>query len=238
VQDERSRLGEEHPIFLTQYALRTIDHLARLITPAQIQAIRTPAPPQGVPVAGLDPAGQALAGTRQHDRTALLLGTASTAPGGPSVTITQALTWQGDRHADVMPQILQALQAHGVATVAVDATGLGEHYAAYLQDHYGPHRVIPVRYSRPVKSQIAFALMAAAATGRLHINVDDPTLWQELELAQRRALPGGFMDFYVPETLGHDDYVNALGLTILAAQEVKPPPASATIAPERRKEEF
>lgn len=85
VEGERERLGEDHPLFQTQYCLRPISGGGRLFSAArrallQGQHARLRAPGQADPgatfVAGLDVGGEALesaSGGREHDSTVLTI---------------------------------------------------------------------------------------------------------------------------------------------------------------------
>jgi hypothetical protein len=78
VEAERQRLGENHPLFLTQYALKTVPGAGRLFTAAQRAQIaghhaRQHAPIEGETyVAGLDIGGGQGDG-REHDSTVLTI---------------------------------------------------------------------------------------------------------------------------------------------------------------------
>ncbi|MFH0983779.1 MAG: hypothetical protein V2A79_19870 [Planctomycetota bacterium] len=254
VQTERDRLGPDHPTFLTQYALTTIDELARLFSRPALAAMRsasshpTVATSSSVAVAGLDIAGEAReAGeARKHDRTVLLLGRAGTVPpGDPVCHITEMLSWQGTPHHELVPQIATILAGRNVRAVAVDTTGIGATTASMLIARLGESRVLPIVYSRPAKSALAFSLIAAANSGRLTVappdgmrNAEEKLFWHECEHALRRALPGGLLDFYVPEP-DHDDFVNALALVVHAAEHLAMPAHAADILmPVADKEQF
>ncbi|MCI0814720.1 MAG: hypothetical protein J4N71_06580, partial [Chloroflexi bacterium] len=75
VEAERERLGEDHPLFRTQYALRPVPGSGRLFSAAQRAQLQGRHPRQHAPrdgdiyVAGLDIGGQDFGSGRDNDRT-------------------------------------------------------------------------------------------------------------------------------------------------------------------------
>jgi len=193
VEAERARLGETHPLFLTQYCLKTIAGAGRLFAAAQRaqlggdhQRLRQPAVGETY-VAGLDLAGGkdapvedgagamtgGGAGGDGRDATVLTIGrlvypAALALVQEPRVEIVEQYAWTGVSHETLLPQIVDLLRgAWKVARVAVDATGLGETAARLIAQALGAARVDAVKFTAASKSQLGFDLLAAVNGGRL-----------------------------------------------------------------------
>lgn len=162
VEGERARLGENHPLFLTQYALRTISGGGRLLSPAQRAQLqgrhgRQQAPAVGeVYVAGLDLGGQSFEmsaqgsplgtnspSTRGHDATVLTIARAvmpasDAVVDEPRLEIVEHLAVSGEPHDALFARLADVLGGvWRVRRVAVDATGLGETLARLLVRRLG-----------------------------------------------------------------------------------------------------
>jgi len=241
IMSEIQRLGSEHhPVFQTQYALKTIAALGRLFAPADITAMhRAPDWTGGTVIAGLDPAGEAEDPADAPDHDLAVLSIARTLPGQqpPGAHIYEQHTWQGEKHTKTMPEILTILQQRNVALVVVDATGMGEVYASYLSKALGEDRVLAVKYTTTKKSELAFQMLAAAKSRHLTIAPDmPPDFWREIREARRHALPGRLLNFDAP---GHDDRLNTMALIVHGATNIKHhPPAAEHIEPEQEEDTY
>ena len=241
VDAERTRLGDQHPLFYTQYDLRCVPGAGRLFSPDQLAQLRgehprrTTPPPAATIVAGLDLAGGATTPDEAaaHDRTVLTL--AAVTPASPQepiaanhTAILHHITWHGTTHDQLLPQLRDILRTWKVRSVAVDATGVGETIARILEQALGAHVVTPVKFTRASKSALGYQLIEATNTGRLKIYAADPddedaaTLWTELRLCRANYLPGQLLDFHVEPADGNDDYVVSLALLAHAAANVHP----------------
>jgi hypothetical protein len=193
VERERVRLGETHPLFLTQYCLKTIAAGGRLLSGSQRAQLAGDHPRQSQPLpgesytAGLDIGGGAdvaqhtaplsrsgkEAGGDDHDATVLTIGRLVYPPTGaivqePRIEIVEHIYWAGEPHETLLQQIIDLLRSvWRVSHVAVDATGLGETSARLIAQSLGESRVTGVKFSMPSKSDIGFALLAAINGGRL-----------------------------------------------------------------------
>jgi hypothetical protein len=193
VEAERERLGERHPLFLTQYCLRPITGGGRLFAPGQLAQLQGDHPRQRAPrsgeayVAGLDLAGGAVDEERSHDdgplqpaapndgrdATVLTIGRASY-PGRdalvqePRLEVVEHYVWTGEPHDALLPRLADLLrEVWRVRRLAVDATGLGETIARLLTAALGSHVVRPVRFTQKSKSRLGYGLLAAVNGGRL-----------------------------------------------------------------------
>jgi hypothetical protein len=241
VEGERQRLGENHPLFLTQYCLKPIAGGGRLFSPSQRAQLqgehsRRSQPTAGETyVAGLDIGGEASDGQTadHHDATVLTIGRLVFPPSDalvqePRLEIVEHYCFQGERH-DLLHERLVDLLGHvwRVRRVAVDATGLGETVARFLATALRPGVVLPVRFSSESKSRLGYQLLAAVNGGRLKVYAQDGSLeyrcfWQEMERARAAYRPSRTMNFFVEPSQGHDDYLMSLALLVEAARDVRP----------------
>ncbi|HWQ27972.1 MAG TPA: hypothetical protein VNN12_03010 [Dehalococcoidia bacterium] len=239
VDAERRRLGEDHPLFQTQYCLRTLAGGGRLLSPsqrAQLQGsharLRAPVPGETY-VAGLDLAGEAADGApKRHDATVLTIGRVRDAGDplfpGVRVEVVEHLAWTGERHDILAPRLADLLrEVWRVRRVAVDATGLGETIARSLAVALGSSRVAAVKFSAERKSALGYGLLAAVNTGRLKLYAPDGSpecreFWRQAELARAAYRPNGTLAFFVDASDGHDDYLMSLALLVEAASDAAP----------------
>jgi len=249
VEGERQRLGESHPLFLTQYCLKPIAGGGRLFSPSQRAQLQGEHSRQSQPTAGetyaagLDIGGESLSvmphplgcgsGNSHHDATVLTIGRLVFPPGDalvqePRLEVVEHYCFQGERH-DLLYGRLVDLLGHvwQVRRVAVDATGLGETVARFLATALRPGVVLPVRFSSESKSRLGYQLLAAVNGGRLKAYGQDGSLeyrcfWREMEQARAAYRPSRTMSFFVEPSQGHDDYLMSLALLVEAARDVRP----------------
>lgn len=249
VAAERDRLGEEHPLFQTQYLLRPLPGSGRLLAPAALALVegthprlgeRPPAavePAGAVYVAGLDVGGETLTQTRRDpDRTVLTVARVLSPPPGallaePAIEVVAIYTWRGAGHGELAGAIAGlARDRWRLRRLAIDATGIGEGLAAALASPgvtAGGLEVLRLRLSRERKSALGYALQAAAAAGRLRLHAADGSpereeLLGQLRLARAVYLPGRLLAFDVAEADGHDDHLLSLALCVEAAAGAAP----------------
>ena len=190
VEAERRRLGEQHPLFRTQYALLPIDENTRLFNRGQIVQLHGDHPRQETPrpgavyVAGLDLAGAPVAISEpewgasravQRDETVLTIGELVVPDDGgePQIRIVQHYHWRGTPHGALTEQLTDLLKnVWRVRRVAVDATGIGEPTAAALHRRMG-QTVQPIVFTQQSKSRLGFGLLALVNAGRLRLYADD-----------------------------------------------------------------
>jgi len=251
VEGERQRLGESHPLFLTQYCLKPIAGGGRLFSPSQRAQLQGEHSRQSQPTAGetyaagLDIGGETSDGQAadHHDATVLTIGRLVFPPGDalvqePRLEVVEHYCFQGERH-DLLYGRLVDLLGHvwQVRRLAVDATGLGETVARFLATALRPGVVLPLRFSSKSKSRLGYQLLAAVNGGRLKAYAQDGSLehrcfWREMEQARVAYRPSRTMNFFVEPSQGHDDYLMSLALLVEAARDVRPRAARG-----RRREE-
>ena len=253
VEGERQRLGEDHPMFRTQYALRTVAGEGRLFSAsqrAQLQGShsRRSRPAEGETyVAGLDLGGQALGEgpfdglrtgpAREHDATVLTIARVvppeSALLPEPRLEVVEHFAANQMPDDELFARLADLLgSVWHVRQVGVDATGLGETLARLLARALGQETVRPLKFTSESKSRFGFGLLAAVNGGRLKVYAADGSpeyraFWREAELARAVYRRNRTMNFFVSPADGHDDYLVSLALTVEAAKDVDPRPRRA-----------
>lgn len=245
VAQERERLGETHPLFLTQYLLRPLPGAGRLLTPGQRALLRGDhprlhAPPVEAParllgyVAGLDVGGEALAPGKVPDATVLTVARVLAAPTDavapePHIEVVEHACWQGTSHAELVGALVRLVRTvWRVRRLVVDATGLGEGLAATLAAACrGGPEIVRLRLTGERKSALGYELLAAVNSGRLRLYRADGSpecraLWRELELARAEPRSDRRLAWSVDPAEGHDDFLMSLALTVEAARGLTP----------------
>ena len=253
VEGERARLGEDHPLFRTQYALKTLSGGGRLFSGsqrAQVQGthLRHHGPRPGeVYVAGLDVGGQdreAIANGREairrtgHDASVLTIARAVMPPSDaivpePRLEIVEHVAFSGTAHDALFARLADVLgEVWRVRRLAVDATGLGETLARLLTRRLGDSVVRPVRFTAESKSKLGYGLLAASNGGRLKLYAADGSaeyadFQHEMEAARVHYRPNQQMNFFVEPADGDDDYLVSAALAVEAAKEIETRPRIA-----------
>jgi len=246
VEGERERLGENHPLFLTQYRLMPVRGGGGFLSAqqrAQLQGehTRRHRPGKGrVYVAGLDLAGEAeeeegerlRAMKPRQDSTVVTIGEldfsmCSTIQKQPVVKVIEHYRWTGKKHTALYGQLVDILKnVWHCRRVAVDATGVGQPVSSFLRQAIGS-AVIPFTFTGHSKSTLGFNLLAAVNSGRLKMYKGDGSdeykeFWLEMERAKSQYRPNQTMNFYVDPSHGHDDFLMSLALVIEAAGRYSP----------------
>jgi hypothetical protein len=240
VESERQRLGEDHPLFRTQYRLLPLPASGRLFSRVQLALLtgshaRQRSRAEGtIYVAGIDYAGQdeqldGLVLTRpQRDATVITIGAVSFEGGlEPLVKIVEHYAWIGTPHHVLHPQIVELVRTRwNCSRVLCDATGIGEPLAAFLQKSCGA-RVTPFKFTQQSKSQLGFDLIAFVNSGRVQCYAGDGSrefaeFMLEMEKARSNYRPNQSINFYVDPLEGHDDYLMSLALCVKAAENSRP----------------
>jgi len=240
VEAERERLGENHPLFRTQYRLLTVAGGGGFLSAQQRAQLRGEharrhGPAAGkIYVAGIDIAGEegdALSPNPRRDATVVTIGEVEyrTVDGvmQPSIRVVEHYWWTGKRHTDLYTQMVDILKnVWKCRRVAVDATGIGEPVSSFLRKALGS-RVVPFKFTQPSKSELGFNLLAAVNSGRLKVYAGDGSaeyreFWREMENARSHYRPSRTMNFYVDPARGHDDFLMSLALLVEAAGRYAP----------------
>ena len=246
VEAERQRLGESHPLFMTQYRLLLVHGGGGFLSAAQRAQLsgrhsRLHQPEAGkIYVAGVDLAGECPDSellTSLHPRrdatviTIAELTWPAELPGLPpeaSLRVVEHYWFDGRPHSELYGRMVDILgRVWGCRRVVVDATGLGQPVASFLRRSLGS-RVKPFVFTAASKSTLGYNLLAAVNTGRLKMYTADGSaeareFWLEMELAQSHYRPNQTLAFEVESTRGHDDFLMSLALAVEAGREGLPP---------------
>ncbi|MBI2856394.1 MAG: hypothetical protein HYX93_06075 [Chloroflexi bacterium] len=254
VEEERQRLGESHPLFRTQYLLEPLSGGGGLLSSqqqAQMQGchVRRASPEQGkVYVAAVDVAGESDEGEDEalrlikpgQDSTVVTIGEldffhCTELLPEPTVRVVEHYWWTGQSHASLFPRLVDVLRnLWHCRRVVVDATGLGQSVASFLEKTLGKGVVAPFVFTTQSKSRLAFDLLAAVNAGRLKMYTADGSpefqaFWEQMDKAQGYFRANRTMSFYVDPREGHDDFLMSLALLVKAA-EYQPRSARGRVA--------
>jgi hypothetical protein len=254
VEAERERLGENHPLFLTQYCLLPIHSGGGYLSQQQRaqlsgEHMRRQQPERGkVYIAGIDLAGEAEEeeGARlrvlkpRQDSTVVTIGeldfsTCSEVIKQPGIDIVEHYWWTGRKHAELYPQLIDILKnVWHCSKVVVDATGVGQPVASFLRQSLGS-RISPFTFTAQSKSGLGFTLLATINSGRVKMYAGDGSpeyqeFWSEMEEARSQYRPNQTMNFYVDPTQGHDDFLISLALLVEAANQYSPRGARGSLS--------
>lgn len=240
---EKERLGENHPLFLTQYRLLPVSGGGGFLSTEQRAQLAGNHPRKRQPeagrvyVAGLDLAGEDTeAGINpQRDSTIVTIGEVDFPTTGglarqPHVKVVEHYQWTGQKHTELYAQLVDLLKnVWHCRKVAVDATGAGQPICSFLKQSLG-RRVLPFTFTSSSKSTLGFNLLAAINSGRLKIYAADGSaqyaeFWRQIEAAKSQYRANQTMNFYVNPSKGHDDFLMSLALAVEAAE--KSPPRGA-----------
>lgn len=240
VEAEMARLGHTaetpHPTIRTQYELHELEGQGRLFNPRQLDLLQGDHPRLDGPraadtyVAGLDVGGADLSGSGDPDETVLTIARAQFPGRGrrdqPTAHIVAQYHWRGSSHEGLRAEVLDHLRRWRVTYVSVDATGIGEPLAGFLEEQLGERHVEAVKFTEGTKSSIGYDMVAAVNNAQLRIwepdGADHGALMHQCRMARAEFRPNGTMRWYVDEREGHDDRLVSLALANRAAQRGKP----------------
>jgi hypothetical protein len=251
-ESERSRLGADHPLFLSQHALLPIRITGGFLSRAQIAILQgTHSRRAGresqdkIYVAGLDLAGEAEVteepgmAVRGRDVAVLTVAEVSFPADGaavkePRIEVEEHYAWVGRPHPELYRESLHIIRDTWMCSrLVIDATGVGEGVASFLRAALG-HRIVPFKFTQPSKSALGFNLLAAINSGSLKLYAGDGSpeyreMLFELERARNVSRPNRTINFYVDPADGHDDYLISLALCVEAASRLVPRKAMGTM---------
>jgi len=246
VEAERERLGENHPLFLTQYRLLPIHGGGGYLSPQQRAQLSGEHSRKRQPdrtrfyIAGIDLAGEAedaedaylRALKPRQDSTVVSIGELDFSVCGgvikqPRINVVEHYRWTGRRHTELYSQLVDILKnVWHCRKIAVDATGVGEPVSSFLRQALGG-RVSPFTFTQRSKSELGFNLLAAINSGRLKVYTGDGSaeyqeFWLEMEKAKSQYRANQTINFYVDPAQGHDDFLMSLALLVEAGNQYAP----------------
>jgi len=199
VQSERERLGEQHPLFRTQYALLPISRGGGFLSRQQIAVMlgehqRQSHPDgKGTYIAGIDLAGEhesemmgwggsGANGVKGHDSSVITVAEVDAAdtstslrasPSLPLLRVVEQYQWTGTPHSQLYTQMTYILKdIWNCHRIVVDATGIGQPVARFLRKELGS-RVVPLVITSKSKSDMGFELLSFVNSGRLKLYEQD-----------------------------------------------------------------
>jgi hypothetical protein len=242
VEAERERLGENHPLFLTQYRLLPIHGGGGFFSRQQLAQLqgeheRKHRPEAGrVYVGGIDLAGEAEVEEGylkpRQDSTVVTIGeldfpSPDEIQKQPRIYLVEHYSWRGKKHAELYSQLVDILKnVWHCRRVVVDATGIGQPVSSFLRQALGS-KVSPFTFTAQSKSALGFNLLAAINSGRLKVYKGDGStecqeFWFEMERAKSQYRPSQTMNFFVDPAEGHDDFLMSLALLVEAGSHYEP----------------
>ena len=252
VEGERARLGENHPLFMTQYRLLPIRGGGGFLSGgqrAQLQGThdRCKKPRTGkLYIAGIDLAGESETGLDDYikslkpkqDSTVFTIAELIQESGNfgksTQIKIVEQYHWTGRKHPEMYATFIDLIKnVWKCRYVVVDATGIGQPVASFLKDALGS-RIIPFAFTAASKTELGFNLLAAINSGSLKMYKADNSpeyedFWLQMERAKSFFRASQTMNFYVDPSEGHDDYLMSLALLVEAANQYSPRTASGSI---------
>ena len=245
VESERERLGENHPLFLTQYRLLPVRGGGGFLSSAQRAQLqgehgRQHRPEPGkIYLAGVDLAGEAeeeegaylkTLDSRQ-DSTVITIGEVGFTSVGlqkqPHVRIVEQYRWVGVKHTELYPRLVDILKnLWRCRRVVIDATGVGQPVSSFLKQAVGA-AVVPFVFTARSKSELGFNLLASVNSGSLKMYRGDGSeeykqFWLQMEQASSYYRASRTMNFYVEPSRGHDDFLMSLALLVEASNRYQP----------------
>jgi hypothetical protein len=246
VMAERGRLGEDHPLFRTQYALLPIKGGGGFFSREQLEQLkgehsRRSHPEAGkVYVAGIDLGGESevledaplrVLSPRKDSTVVTIAELDFSKPDAlskqPVIRVVEHYRWTGRRHAELYFNLVDLLKnVWKCKKVVVDATGLGQPVYSFLRESLGS-RVEPFTFTAQSKSELGFNLLALINAGKLKVyksdgSADCQEFWTEMEKAKSQYRQNRTMNFFVDPSQGHDDFLMSLALAAEAGRDYTP----------------
>lgn len=243
VAGEKARLGEDHPLFVTQYLLTPINGGGGLFKYDQKAQLKGSHPrkrhpePNKIYVASVDIAGEAeiaedavLRSLKpQKDSTVVTIGeisASSLSKNEPEIKIVEHYWWTGKKHTELYAKLADILgRVWKCRRITVDSTGIGQTVASFLRAELGS-KVIPFTFTAQSKTKLGFDLLAAVNSGNLKMYEADNSpecreFWLQIEKARYHMRSNQTMSFDVNPAEGHDDFLMSLALLVHAGKNIK-----------------
>jgi hypothetical protein len=156
----------------------------------------------------------------------------------PTNRVVHTRQWTGENHHTVFGQLKSLAESWRPLHIVMDATGVGEGLWAMLDNAFST-RVIPVKFTQQVKSELGYGFLAIINTGRFRDCDPSPETDRQYAACESEILigPARTMRWGVPEVrrdaegrLIRDDSVVADSLTAILDRlewTVSSPPSSS-----------
>jgi hypothetical protein len=250
VAQQVAKLGRNHPMVRTQYYSEEIDSQGGMFPPQRRGLMKGDHPRvfeprrDGFYALLVDVAGQAESGSLQlelfadpgRDSTALTVVEVDLSTledemlQAPTYRVVDRRAWVGTKHAALYGQLKGLAEHWNVVYVVIDATGVGEGLASFLERAL-PGKVIPFKFTAKSKSDLGWAFLSVVETGRFKDHLtngyEQADFWLQLEHVQYEAKGNHGLRWSVPEgtrdpatgTPVHDDWVLSAALCALLDQQ-------------------
>lgn len=239
VEREIRRMGRDHPIIKTQYDLIEISESGDFLNDRQIELMRgyhlreRVRTKDGIYVAGVDFAGESEIEKDEllrileprRDSTVVTISRvnwdhATREWPYPRLEVVDHYWWTGQNHATQYQRLVRLLGRQGwdCSVIVCDNQGVGAGVTSFLGDALGRDRVIPYDFNETTKSELGFHFLAAVNTERFKMYAEESPskeaieFWKEMGDAQMEVSSLKKIKFFVPEEVGHDDYVTSAAL--------------------------
>ena len=135
----------------------------------------------------------------------------------PTYRVVARESWKGLNHLAVFGQIRALAERWSPRHLVVDATGVGEGLWAMLDREFRT-RVIAVKFTQQLKSEIGWRFLNVIETGRFrdHVQTDEVLVQYKMIKSEILPGPGKVLRWGVPDgtrgpdgQLVHDDFVMA-----------------------------
>ena len=245
VESERARLGQDHPLFRTQYLLLPITGGGGFLSRQQIVLMMSSHPrlkepqPGKTYIAGIDLAGEReetreaalMSAKKKLDSTVITIAEIDTTrwpsiQKEPTVSVVEHYQWTGTPHSQIYAQMVNIIKKWNCQSVTVDATGIGQPVASFLRKELGS-KIKPFTFTQKSKSDMAFEVLSFVNSSRLKLYKQDGSpeykeMMFQLERAKAQYRPNQTMNFFVDPLEGHDDFLMSLALVVEGAKDFSP----------------
>lgn len=248
VEAQIDRLGKDHPIILTQYELKEIDQYGAFLSDAQRESLvggylRRRSPGGAYTYAmGIDVAGESEMGTDEllrnlaprKDSTVITIVRFDWSQWHPlfrhpAVQIVDHVWWTGHDHRTQYIDMARIIQRWNPLKVVIDGGGVGAGLASFMKSRFGS-RIEVFSPNGTTVSKLGYHFLSLVNTGRIKMYREDgeqspeaKEFWFEMGHAQREMKGQGLMNFFLPENVGHDDYLKSTALAAWSTRYVLPP---------------
>jgi len=111
--------------------------------------------------------------------------------GKPVYKVVLRRSWTGEKHVKVFGALRAYVQTWKPFKVVIDATGVGEGLWSLLDNAFGDHIVIPVKFTASLKSELGYGFLAIVESGRYQeYSPFDATLHLQLDQTISEIVPG------------------------------------------------